>query len=137
MQTTEVAAVLEAAPTDHARRCALTKSAIDTQRWPAAACNLRASASLAQEWADRARALANWCDAQAECGRIHSTVPADSGTAGLFSPFDLAGQATLEAVEAGLMALAHGLSREHAVRVRRAMSGVLQAKIHGAHGVSA
>lgn len=37
------------------------------------------------------------------------------------------GAPTLESLEAGLMALAHGLGREQALRVRRAMNGVLSA----------
>ena len=36
-------------------------------------------------------------------------------------------QPTLESLEAGLLTLAHSLGREHALRVRRAMNGVLMA----------
>ena len=39
----------------------------------------------------------------------------------------LAAPPTLESLEAGLLTLAHGLGREHAMRVRRAMNGVKQA----------
>ncbi len=35
------------------------------------------------------------------------------------------GEPTLQSLEAGLIALAHGLGREHAMRVRRAMNGML------------
>ncbi len=35
------------------------------------------------------------------------------------------GEPTLQSLEAGLIALAHGLGREHAMRVRRAMNCVL------------
>ena len=124
MQSTELAALLEAAPEQHSRRCALAKNAIDSQRWPAAACNLRMAASLAQEWADRARTLADWCDIQAESGRAHPTVSTslEPNAQVALTP---AGLPTLEAFEAGLMALAHGMGREHAVRARRAMNGVL------------
>ena len=66
MQTTDTAALLQAAPEEHSRRCALAKSALDSQRWPAAACGLRHAAALALDWASRARAMADWCDAQAE-----------------------------------------------------------------------
>lgn len=38
-----------------------------------------------------------------------------------------AGRPTLESLEAGLMALAHGVGRYHAQRVRRAMDGVITA----------
>lgn len=38
-----------------------------------------------------------------------------------------AGRPTLESLEAGLMALAHGIGRYHAQRVRRAMNGVITA----------
>ena len=38
-----------------------------------------------------------------------------------------AGRPTLESLEAGLMALAHGVGRYHAQRVRRAMNGVITA----------
>lgn len=131
MQSTETAALLEAAPEQHSRRCALTKSAIDANRWPAAACNLRTAASLAQEWADRARKLADWCDAQAESGRLHSTVSTTLGPEAQAVALEPAGQPTLEALEAGLMALAHGVGRDHAMRARRAMNGVLTAQQQG------
>ena len=36
------------------------------------------------------------------------------------------GEPTLQSLEAGLIALAHSLGREHAMRVRRAMNGTLQ-----------
>ncbi|WP_157019827.1 hypothetical protein [Acidovorax temperans] len=125
MQTTDTAALLQAAPEEHSRRCALAKSAIDSKRWPAAACGLRHAAVQAQEWATQARALADLCDAEAESGRAHSAVPATLAepAQALLSP---AGPITLEALEAGLMALAHRLGRDHAVHVRRAINGVLQ-----------
>jgi len=125
MHPTESAALLEAAPEQHSRRCALAKNAIDGKRWPAAACNLRTAATLAQEWADRARSLADWCDAQAESGRAHSTVPATLEADAQALALEPAGLPTVEALEAGLMALAHAMGRDHAVRVRRAMNGVL------------
>ena len=55
-----------------------------------------------------------------------------SGTAavhphGLASDLLPTGRPTLESLEAGLMALAHGIGREHAQRVRRAMNGVITA----------
>lgn len=126
MQTTDTAALLQAAPEEHSRRCALAKSAIDSKRWPAAACGLRHAAAQAQEWAAQARALADLCDAEAESGRAHSVVPATLAepAQAFFSP---AGPITLEALEAGLMALAHRLGRDHAVHVRRAINGVLLA----------
>ena len=36
MQPTDTAALLQAAPEEHSRRCALALSALDSQRWPAA-----------------------------------------------------------------------------------------------------
>ena len=69
MQATDTAALLQAAPEEHSRRCALAKNALDLQRWPAAACGLRHAAALAQDWATHARAMADWCDTQAEPGR--------------------------------------------------------------------
>lgn len=132
MQPTETAALLEAAPEAHSRRCALAKNAIEAKRWPAAACNLRTAATLVQEWADRARALADWCDAQAESGRAHSTVADTLAADAQATMLEPAGRPTLEALEAGLMALAHGMGREHAVRVRRAMCGVLAAQQNAA-----
>jgi len=121
------AALLGAAPEAHRRQCLLAIDAIEGRRWPSAAALLRAEATAASEWADQARVLATWCEAEGESGRVHSTVltalechaPAD-----LLGP---AGAPTLESLEAGLLALAHGLGREHAARVRRAMNGVLQA----------
>lgn len=131
MQSTETAALLQATPEEHSRRCALAKSAIDTQRWPAAACGLRHAASQAQGWANRARELADWCDSQAEPGRVHSVVGATL-TDPLRDPVLLApdGPISLEALEAGLMALAHHLGRDHAVHVRRAINGVLLAALN-------
>ena len=134
MQTTDIAALLQAAPEEHSRRCALAKSAIDSQRWPAAACGLRHAAALAQDWASRARSMADWCDAQAEPGRAHSVVGATltdtSREPALLAPD---GPITLEALEAGLMALAHHLGRDHAVHVRRAINGVVLAALSQPH----
>ena len=125
MQPTEPAAFLEAAPEQHARRCALAKNAIESKRWPAAACGLRTAATLANEWADRARDLADWCDAQAESGRAYSIVPATLEPGVQATILEPQGKPTVEAIEAGLMTLAHALGRDHAVRVRRAMNGIL------------
>lgn len=121
------AALLGAAPEAHRRQCLLAIDAIESRRWPSAAALLRAEATVASEWADQARALAAWCEAEGESGRVHSTVPTALER---HAPADLLGPAgapTLESLEAGLLALAHGLGREHAARVRRAMNGVLQA----------
>lgn len=130
MQTTDTAALLQAAPEEHSRRCALAKSALDSQRWPAAACGLRHAAAQAQDWATRAREMADWCDAQAEPGRLHSVVGATL-TDPSRDPVLLApdGPITLEALEAGLMALAHHLGRDYAVHVRRAINGVVLAAL--------
>ena len=125
MQPTDLASLLEEDPKQHSRRCALAKSALNNQRWPAAACNLRTTATLAQEWANRARDLADWCDAQAESGRAYSTVPATLEPGAPATILESQGQPTVEALEAGLMTLAHALGRDHAVRVRRAMNGIL------------
>ena len=128
MQATDTAALLQAAPEEHSRRCALAKSAIDSKRWPAAACGLRHAATQAQEWATQARALADQCDAETESGRAHSVVPATLAepAQAFLSP---AGPITLEALEAGLMALARHLGRGHAVHVRRAINGVVLAAL--------
>ena len=137
MQTTDTAALLQAAPEEHSRRCALAKSAIDSQRWPAAACGLRHAAAQAQDWAAQARSLADWCDTQGESGRAHSVVPATLADPSLFPALmQPAGPITLEAIEAGLMALAHHLGRDHAVHTRRAINGVLLAALNGASGLS-
>ena len=138
MQFTDTAALLQAAPEEHSRRCALAKSALDSQRWPAAACGLRHVAAQAQDWADQARSLADWCDTQGESGRAHSVVPATLVDPALpTSLLTLDGPITLEALEAGLMALAHHLGRDHAVHTRRAINGVLLAALRGADGVPA
>lgn len=125
--TTGAATVLGSAPEQHSRRCALAKSAIESKRWPAAACTLRTAATLAQEWADHARSLANWCDTMAKNGCAHfaaaDVLPAEPQTTALEPAYN----PSLEALEAGLMALAHGLGRVHAARARRAMNGVLAA----------
>lgn len=136
MQATDIAALLQAAPEEHSRRCALAKSALDSQRWPAAACGLRHAAAQAQDWATHARALADWCDTQAEPGRAHSVVGATL-TDPSRDPVLLApdGPITLEALEAGLMALAHHLGRDHAVHVRRAINGVVLAALSQPHDV--
>lgn len=127
MPTTEIAAILKAAPQQHSQQCTLAADAIQGRRWPSAAALLRTQATMAQEWADQARVLATWCEAEGESGRVHSAVPTELDC---HAPADLLGPAgapTLESLEAGLLALAHGLGREHAARVRRAMNGVLQA----------
>lgn len=128
MAPTDTAVLLQAAPEEHSRRCALVQSALDSQRWPAAACGLRHAAAQAQDWAIQARRLADWCDGMAESGRAHSVVPATLAEPPpiLLAP---AGPVTLEALEAGLMALAHHLGRDHAVHARRAINGVLLATL--------
>ncbi len=125
MNYLQTAALLDRAPEAHSRICALAKNAIEVKRWPAAACNLRTAATLAQEWADRARTLADWCDTQFESGRAHSTVADTLAADAQATMLEPAGRPTLEALEAGLMALAHGMGRDHAVRARRAMNGIL------------
>lgn len=127
MQTTDLPVLLQAEPGQHSRRCALALSAIESSRWPAAACGLRSAASLAEEWAQQARHLADWCDAQAESGRAYSAVPVPMPSVCQAAALLPVGAPTLESLEAGLMALAHGLGREQALRVRRAMNGVLSA----------
>lgn len=127
MNRTKLAAILEAAP-EHSRRCVLAKNAIDSQRWFAAAFHLRTAATSAQEWADRANALAEWCDAQAAnnaagCSIGHPAPEAELPT--LAMPRDTATPLTTEALEAGLMALAHALGPDYATRVHRAMNEVL------------
>ena len=126
MPTTEIAALLKAAPEQHSQQCALAADAIQGRRWPSAAALLRAQATMTQEWVNQARVLATWCEAEGESGRVHSTVSTAldcHAQADLLGP---TGAPTLESLEAGLLALAYGLGREHATRVHRAMNGVLQ-----------
>lgn len=59
MAPTDTAVLLQAAPEEHSRRCALALSALDSQRWPAAACGLRHAAAQAQDWSIQARRLAS------------------------------------------------------------------------------
>lgn len=120
MQSTDHITLLEAAPEQHGRRCAFVKSAIDTKRWPAATSGLRLAASLANDWARQANEWADWCEAQGATGQAPATE--DNGIA---AP---AGTASLEALEAGVMALAHSLGRNHAACARRAMNGVITAQ---------
>lgn len=132
MLTTEFAALLQAAPESHSRRCALALNAAESRRWPAAACGLRHAAVMAREWADQVVLLADHCDTQAESGRIASTVAptlveiTEPGTL-----LEQAGPVTIEALEAGLLALAHHLGREHAVHTRRAMANVQRSHAAG------
>lgn len=79
---------------------------------------LRHTASIAQDLATQARQLADWCDAQAE--NLQPNALAPSSPANLLT---LNGTATVEALEAGLMALANGLGRDHATRVLQAING--------------
>lgn len=132
MQPTDIAVLLEAAPLDHQRRSELAHRAIEDGRWPAAACGLRHAAAMAREWADKAAALADFCDAQAESGRAGSTVA--PSLVAITEPGTLlehTGPVTLEALEAAVMALAHSVGREHAVRARRAMANVQRAQCVG------
>lgn len=128
MQLSDIAALLKAAPEEHSRRCALAKSALDSQRWPAAACGLRHAAALAQDWASRARELADWCDAQAKNGTVPPNVAIEHDGDHPADDMAAAGAPTTEAIEAGLLSLAQSLGHGHAVRVRRAMNGVLRAQ---------
>lgn len=129
MQLNETTSLLEVAPEQHTRRCELAMKAIASMRWPAAACGLRTAATMAQEWAARARYLADWCDAQAKGGLVHSEISPSLEAdvqAVLIEPI---GQPTIEALEAGLMALANTLGRDRAVRVRQAMNRILAAQV--------
>lgn len=129
MQLADFTAHLRAAPEEHQRRSALTASAIEGGRWGAAACYSRQAAAAAHEWANVAFQLATFCDAQAEVAHFGTSVPpsleelAESGTL-----VQKCGAPTLESLEAGLLALAHHLGRDHAVHTRRAMVNVLLAK---------
>lgn len=128
MQTTDTAALLQTAPEEHSRRCALAKSALDSERWPAAACGLRHAAARAEEWAERARQLAHWCDTQGHHPQRLQAVadhPLLTANRPEPAPAPLSAPLTVEALEAGLMALAHHLGRDHANQVRRAIAGVL------------
>lgn len=118
MSSAEIAALLEAAPDQHSQRCAVTKSAIDASRWPAAACGLRDAANEARDWANQVQHLADWCDAQV--ATVQSTAAAIAPVAAV------AGPVTLEALEAGLMALASGLGPDHSARVLQAINGATQ-----------
>jgi len=133
MDAFEIAAFLLKAPADHQRRSELAHRAMDEGRWPAAACGLRQVAALAREWADKAAQLADHCDTQAESGRTASTVP--TSLVEITEPGTLlehTGPLTVEALEAAVMALAHSVGREHAVRARRAMVNVLRSQTPGA-----
>lgn len=121
MITIEITGLPKAAPTQHSQRCTATKLAIDAGRSPAAACGLRHAATHAQDWATQARQLADWCDAQAMSPQAEQLAP--SGSGGLPTPN---GTAPLEALEAGLMALASGLGPDHSARVLQAISGATQ-----------
>lgn len=129
MEHLQITALLDAAPREQQRQCEMAHRAIDSSRWPAAACSLRRAAAMAREWADQVAQLADHCDAQSESGRTGSTVAptlveiTEPGTL-----LELAGPITLEALEAGLMALAHHIGREHAVHTRRAMVNVLRSQ---------
>ena len=127
MQPTDTATLLQVAPEEHQKRCTLARSAIEARRWPQAACGLRHAAAEARIWADQVAALADQCDAEAESGRVHSTV--QPTLLDDISPSTLPATTspqTLESQEAGLMALAHFVGRRCAVNVHRAMNGVLR-----------
>ena len=128
MQPSDFAALLEAAPLDHQRRSNLAYRAIEAGRWPGAACGLRHAAAMARDWADQAALLADHCDTQAESGRVGSTVaPSLMEITKPGTLLEQTGPVTVEALEAGLMALAHRVGRDHAVHTRRAMNGVMLA----------
>lgn len=128
MQPTETAALLQAAPDKHSHRCAVIKSALDAKRWPAAACGLRHAAKLAEEWASQARWLADWCDTQGKSGITLSAIADAPDVENHPDSMTAVGAPTAEAIEAELLSLANALGHGHAVRVRRAMNGVLRAK---------
>lgn len=134
MQLTDLTALLEAVPEQHSRRCAKAQNAIDSQRWFAAAFHLRTAATSAQEWADRATTLAEWCDAQAANSAAGSSIghlAPDAEPPTLAMPRDTATPPTTEAIEAGLMALAYALGPDHATRVRHTMTDVMRSQSTG------
>ena len=122
MQSAEIAALLQAAPEEHLKRCDLAMSAIEAQRWPQAACGLRHAAAVARTWADQAVALADQCDAAGESGRLFSVVPVT-----LVESILPVGPLTVEALEAGLLVVANHISRNCALEMRRAVNGVIAA----------
>lgn len=119
MLTTTTADLLVSAPEDLAKRCVLIQTAIDERRWSQAAVSLKLAALMARDWADKAQAFADKCAAEEKSGRLYSVVPAaiarGNGAAAL----------TIEAVEAGLLVVANSVSRDCAIRVRRAMDGIM------------
>jgi hypothetical protein len=131
LTTTTAADLLVSAPEDLNKRCAFIQTAIDQRRWSQAAVSLKLAALVARDWADKAQAFADKCTAEEKSGRLYSVVPAAIAQANNAAPL------TVEAVEAGLMALAHRLGRDYAVLTRRAMTGVmlagspLAAQVHG------
>lgn len=127
MQSTEIAALLEAAPVDHQKRCALAHNAIESGRWPQAACGLRHAAAEARAWADRASALAAHCEAQTTALQASDPhVPQVNLEDALSAAF--AAPLTAEALEAGLLVVANSINRECAIRTRRAINGVMAAQ---------
>lgn len=125
MQTTDTATLLEVAPQKHSRRCALALGHINAGRWAAAASGLRGAAAVAQGSASQMLRLAAFCDE-----RLLRDCASDAASASpATSPEPAVDPApTLESIEAGLMALAHTLGLDQALRVRRAMNGVLSAQ---------
>ena len=121
LTTTTAADLLVSAPEDLNKRCAFIQTAIDQRHWSQAAVSLKLAALVARDWADKAQALADKCTAEEKSGRLYSVVPAATAQAGNAAPL------TVDAIEAGLMALAHRLGRDYAVLTRRAMTGVMLA----------
>lgn len=119
LTTATTAALLASAPENHTKRCALVRQAIDDRRWSQAAVALRLAALSASEWAKDANDLATQCTSEQVSGRLASVIPYSHRSSA--TPNTL----TLEALEAGLPVVANTVSRDCALRARRAMDGVM------------
>lgn len=127
MQVAEIAVLLEAAPVDHQKRCALAHNAIESGRWPQAVCGLRHAAAEARAWADRVCSLAAHYEAETTALQASAPPAPQDEQEDAFS-IAFAVPLTAEALEAGLLVIANSISRECAIRARRAINGVMTAQ---------
>lgn len=130
MNSSAIADMLLSAPAILPKRCATVQSAIDDRDWQGAASALRALSANVVDWATKLNELSEICTTEAKTGRLISVVPRVQATCPT-------APVSLEAIEAGLLVVANSVSRDCALRARRAMDGVMAGRsAAGAFGAS-
>lgn len=123
MQVAEIAVLLEAAPVDHQKRCALAHNAIESGRWPQAVCGLRhAAAGSTRLGRPRLLLLLPITrQKQPPCRQVPRLQSRRARRC--FQHRGLLGHRQLRHWKPVCLVIANSISRECAIRARRAING--------------